>query len=385
MKIIAFYLPQFHNIPENDQWWGDGFTEWVNVKKAKPLFEGHKQPRVPFDNNYYDLLDDDVKIWQAKIAKDHGIYGFCYYHYWFNGKLLLEKPVEQMLKNKNIDMPFCLCWANEPWTKAWVNQKEVLIPQFYGGQKEWKQHFDYLYPFFIDDRYIKIDGKPFVVIYRADVITNLNEMLDYWNALAVEHGLPGLSFAYQELTFDLTKNRDDSRFDYDIEYQPGYALFDLTTKSTLKQSSFWKTLRSYKRELFNYFEKKKGFDLDRYISHSKASKTLELIDYDDVWKQVLKRVPASSKNLPGAFVNWDNTPRKQERGRVFVGASPSKFQEYLKKQIVRARDIYHKDMLFMFAWNEWAEGGYLEPDEEYGYAYLDAVKKALEETNEFPW
>lgn len=385
MKIIAFYLPQFHNIPENDQWWGDGFTEWVNVKKAKPLFEGHKQPRVPLGKNYYNLLNDDVKIWQAKIAKEHGIYGFCYYHYWFNGKLLLERPVEQMLNNKDIDMPFCLCWANEPWTKAWVNQKEVLIPQFYGGKKEWKEHFEYLYPFFIDDRYIKVDGKPFVVIYRAEVIPNLNEMLDYWNSLAQEMGLPGLSFAYQELTFDLTKNRDDSRFDYDIEYQPGYALFDLSTKSKLKQSKIWKMLRSYKRTIYNLFEKKNGFDLYRYFAHSKSKSTLEMINYDKVWEQVLKRDPTSDKNLPGAFVNWDNTPRKQERGRVFVGASPSKFEEYLKKQIIRARDIYHKDMLFMFAWNEWAEGGYLEPDEEYGFAYLNAVKNALEETDEFPW
>ena len=153
MKIIAFYLPQFHNIPENDEWWGDGFTEWVNVKAAKPLFEGHQQPKVPLNDNYYNLLDDNVKIWQAKIAKEHGVYGFCYYHYWFSGKMLLEKPMEQMLKNKAVDIPFCISWANETWTKAWVNdEKKVLILQKYGEKDEWKQHFDYLLPFFKDDR-----------------------------------------------------------------------------------------------------------------------------------------------------------------------------------------------------------------------------------------
>ena len=127
MKIIAFYLPQFHNIPENDEWWGDGFTEWVNVKKAKPIFDGHNQPRVPLNHNYYNLLDDDVKIWQADLAKKYGVYGFCYYHYWFDGKLLLEKPMEQMLENKKVDIPFCICWANEPWTRAWVGETKTLI------------------------------------------------------------------------------------------------------------------------------------------------------------------------------------------------------------------------------------------------------------------
>ena len=160
MKIIAFYLPQFHNIPENDEWWGDGFTEWTNVKKAKPLYEGHMQPRVPLGGNYYNLLDDNVKIWQADLAKKYGVYGFCYYHYWFNGKMLLEKPMEQMLANKEVDIPFCICWANEPWTKAWVgDERKLLIAQEYGQEEEWKQHFMYLLPFFKDERYITKNGK----------------------------------------------------------------------------------------------------------------------------------------------------------------------------------------------------------------------------------
>lgn len=385
MKIITFYLPQFHNIPENDEWWGDGFTEWVNVKKATQLFPGHRQPRIPLNHNYYNLLDDDVKIWQAKIAKEHGIYGFCYYHYWFNGKLLLEKPAEQMLKNKDVDIPFCFSWANEPWTKAWVNQKEVLISQFYGAKKEWKEHFDYLYQFFVDDRYIRVDDEPLLIIYRADVIPCLNEMLDYWRELAVSYGLKGLKFAYQELSFDILKDKDDSRFDYNIEYQPSYAAFDLSTNSKLKQSKLWKSLRSIKRSLYNRFENIAGYDLDRYFSHASNKTELQLVSYDDIWDCILRRKPGSAKNIPGAFVDWDNTPRKQNRGRVFVGATPDKFEKYLTEQITRARKVYDKDMLFMFAWNEWAEGGYLEPDEDNGYAYLDAIKSALITTSEFPW
>lgn len=227
MKIITFYLPQFHEIPENNEWWGKGFTEWVNVKKAQPLYEGHEQPRVPLNENYYNLLDPNVQVWQAKIAKEYGVYGFCYYHYWFNGKLLLEKPMENMLKNRDIDIPFCVCWANEPWTRAWVGETKVLIPQLYGEKREWKEHFDYLLPFFKDSRYICDDGKPLVVIYRPEVIECLNEMLDYWNELAIQEGFEGLTYAYQNIDFDLKADKDDSRFKYNIEFQPLYARHDM--------------------------------------------------------------------------------------------------------------------------------------------------------------
>ena len=229
MKIIAFYLPQFHNIPENDEWWGDGFTEWVNVKKSKPLYEGHYQPRIPLNNNYYNLLDDDVKKWQVDLAKKYGVYGFCYYHYWFSGHMLLEKPMEQMLMNKEIDLPFCICWANEPWTKAWVGDaKKVLIPQNYGREKEWKEHFDYLLPFLRDPRYITVGDKPLLVLYRPEIVGCLNEMLDYWNKLAIESGFKhGICFAYQNIDFDMIKGKDDSRFDYNIEFEPLYAYRDM--------------------------------------------------------------------------------------------------------------------------------------------------------------
>lgn len=383
MKIIAFYLPQFHDIPENDEWWGKGFTEWTNVKKAQPWFEGHVQPRIPVNDNYYNLLDDDVKVWQAELAKKYGIYGFCYYHYWFNGKLLLEKPMEQMLQNKDIDLPFCISWANEPWTRAWVGEKEVIMPQYYGDITEWKAHFDYLLPFFKDDRYIKVDGKPFFVIYRAEAVTNLNDMLDTWDQMAKENGFPGMSFAYQDVTFDLIEGRDDSRFDYNIEFQPTYSRTDKNIGTGIKTTRLWRTLRTIKRKINVLKEQRTGVDAVRANEREKTAVSRE--DFAEAWSYILNRKPASEKNIPGAFVGWDNTPRKGINGCVSVGDTPEAIKECFKKQIINARDNYHKDMIFVHAWNEWAEGGYLEPDNRFGYGKLEAIRDALQETNEFPW
>lgn len=235
MKVIAFYLPQFHSIPENDMMWGKGFTEWVNVKKSKPLFKGHYQPRKPLNDNYYNLLDDDIKKWQVNLAKEHGIYGFCFYHYWFNGKKLLEKPVEQFLNNSNLDISFCLSWANEAWSKAWVSKSdEVLYEQEYGNEKNWEEHFTYLLPFFKDKRYIKENNKPLFIIYRPELIDCLNEMLDYLDKRAKECGFSGIAFAYQHVNFYLKKNKDDSRFSYNIEYEPAYSMSELRKDNKTK-------------------------------------------------------------------------------------------------------------------------------------------------------
>lgn len=373
MKIIVFYLPQFHAIPENDEWWGKGFTEWVNVKKAQPLFSGHNQPRIPLNKNYYNLMQKEVQEWQVQLAKEYGIYGFCFYHYWFDGHLLLQKPVEQYLTNTKCNLPFCICWANEHWTNAWVSKEnKVLIAQKYGGKKEWEEHFNYLLPFFEDERYIKNNGKPLFVIYRPEIIECLNNMLDYWQELAIKNGFKGIEFAYQQIGFDLIKKRDDSRFNYNIEYQPTYAVYQLSKDK-------YKLLKNVKRFI--------GLKLERYLKVDIRNARIEKLikfDYDLVWNEILKRKPESNKCIPGAFVDWDNTPRRGEKGSVFIGASPEKFEKYLTIQIARTRDIYKKDMLFVFAWNEWAEGGYLEPDEKYGYAYLEAIKSALIANNEFP-
>ena len=381
MKIIAFYLPQFHNIPENDEWWGNGFTEWTNVKKAKPLYEGHMQPRVPLGGNYYNLLDDNVKIWQADLAKKYGVYGFCYYHYWFNGKMLLEKPMEQMLANKEVDIPFCICWANEPWTKAWVGyERKLLIAQEYGKEEEWKQHFMYLLPFFKDERYITKDGKPLFVFYRPDIVPCMKEMIETWDKLAKENGLSGITFAFQSGDYDWNNSKEANLFDYDIEFQPPYASHWLYSND----GKFVSALKKCRRLLAGWAGKKFGIDLYRYGTAQYKKMTGQTVaNYDSMWQKIIEAKPVRSNSIPGAFVKWDNTPRHGERGQINVG-TPEKFEYYLSKQIKHAREDYHEDMIFMYAWNEWAEGGYLEPDEDDKYGYLEAIKRALEENNEFP-
>lgn len=381
MKIIAFYLPQFHNIPENDEWWGDGFTEWTNVKKAKPLYEGHMQPRVPLGGNYYNLLDDNVKIWQADLAKKYGVYGFCYYHYWFNGKMLLEKPMEQMLANKEVDIPFCICWANEPWTKAWVgDERKLLIAQEYGQEEEWKQHFMYLLPFFKDERYITKNGKPLFVFYRPDIVPCMKEMIETWDKLAKENGLSGITFAFQSGDYDWNNSKEVKLFDYDIEFQPPYASHWLYSNDGKIVSA----LKKCRRLLAGWAGKKFGIDLYRYGTAQYKKMTGQTVaNYDSMWQKIIEAKPMRSNSIPGAFVKWDNTPRHGERGQINVG-TPEKFEYYLSKQIKHAREDYHEDMIFMYAWNEWAEGGYLEPDEDDKYGYLEAIKAALEENNEFP-
>lgn len=371
MKIISFYLPQFHAIPENDMMWGKGFTEWDNLKKAKPLFTNHYQPRVPLNNNYYNLLDDEVKKWQVKIAKEHHIDAFCFYHYWFDGKLLLKKPVEQFLANKELDIEFCLCWANEAWTKAWVSKSDqVLYEQFYGNEENWEKHFQYLLPFFKDERYIKENNCPFFIIYRPEIIDCLNEMLDYIEKRAIDEGFNGIKYAYQHIAFDLKENKDDSRFDYNIEYEPLYSMHDNHETNPLYSTIFkiGKLLDRMSMKLCNY-------TLSEFYL-----KKVRTMSYDDLWEKNINRIPTSKKNIAGVFVDWDNTPRRGTKGSVVIGATPEKFETYLKRKIENMKKYYTNDYLFIFAWNEWAEGGYLEPDEKYRYGYLDAIRTVMEKS-----
>lgn len=366
MKIITFYLPQFHRFPENDQWWGKGFTEWVNVKKATPQFKNHYQPRVPLNQNYYDLTDLETIRWQAQIAKKHGLYGFCFYHYWFNGKLLMEKPMEIFLKNPDIDFNFCICWANESWTKAWAqHSKEILIEQTYSGEREWNAHFDYLLPFFKDTRYITNEGKPIVVIYRPEQIRNLKQMLLHWNTRAKEAGLKGLCFMCQQSEYDYKTDEAGYLFENIIEYQPDRTMKKLQVRFPML----------FKRTM-NRLSIKLGLKRTKYTTYT--------FDYDKVWRTILKMTPQSQKSIPGAFIDWDNTPRYGKYARIFWGYTPEKFQKYLEQQIIRAKRVYKKDIIFMFAWNEWGEGGYLEPDEKNGYKALEAIYNALNNTHELP-
>lgn len=379
MKTIAFFVPQYHQIPLNDKYWGEGFTEWVNVKNARPLFEGHVQPKVPLNNNYYNLLDRKTKIWQMNLARKYGIYGFCYYHYWFNGKMLLEKPCEQILEDKEIDLPFCFCWANEAWSMEWTGKKTVIMPQFYGEKKEWKEHWDYLLPFLKDERYIKEDGKPIFVLYRPESIPCLTPMLKYWRKMALEAGFPGIYFLSQSPEFLYNKDLDHSEIDFDIEYEPG------TSKKSMANPKL-EGVKEFRRKVMRFCEKHFGWDLRRYgQSMIQKVTNMQRPDYDATWNNILTRPPHTAKSVPCAFVNWDNSPRYHERAQVYMGATPEKFQHYFSQQIKRTKNIYHKNFMFLFAWNEWGEGGYLEPDVENKYGYLDAVRNALIANNEFPW
>lgn len=378
MKTIALYVPQYHPIPLNDKYWGKGFTEWVNVKNAKPLFEGHNQPRIPLNNNYYNLLDRETKKWQIELAKKYGIYGFCFYHYWFNGEKLLEKPAEQILEDKTLNIPFCFSWANEAWSMEWVGKNQVIMPQFYGEKKEWKEHFDYLLPFFKDERYIKENGKPLFVIYRPGSINCLSEMIKYWRELAKEAGFPDLVILNQNPDFMINKKVDHSQIDYDIEFEPA------TSKLNMYGEKF-KLVKSIRHRILDFTEKRFGWDLRKYGQNLMAKATnSQFPSYDATWENILQRKPYSSKSIPTAFVDWDNSPRYKKKARVYIGASPKKFGKYFSRLIKKTKDEYKKDMMFIMAWNEWGEGGYLEPDTTNGYGYLQEIKKALEDNNEFP-
>ena len=374
IKPICFYLPQFHTIPENDTAYGYGFTEWTNVKKAKPLFEGHNQPRVPLNNNYYCLLDPQIMKEQAKLAKSYGVYGFCYYHYWFkDGKKLLEKPIEIMLNDSHIDIPFCLCWANENWTKRWDGGDHgVIVEQDYGDFHDLKNHVDYLCEFFADHRYICMNDKPLLLIYKPELIPNLKKVIRYIRKRLKENGFKGINIAVQYPKFILDGGKQ-SLFDYFIEFEPQFIhsyMQDLNRKHT--QKLIKKILLDIGLDKFvKHIEDK---HIQQYKIHNTV--TLDCCNYDKYWLHILNHKVINKKMIPGAFVDWDNTPRNIN-GRMFTGVSPVKFENYLRLYKYKIMKEYNSEFLFINAWNEWAEGAYLEPDTKNGYAYLEALQRAI--------
>lgn len=352
MKKIAFYLPQYHSIPENDAWWGDGFTEWINVKNSVAQFNNHNQPEVPINNNYYDLSDSKVMEAQSKLALDYGIDGFCYYHYWFEGKLLLEKPLEQMLENKEIKMPYMMCWANETWSRTWDGaDSEILIKQNYDeDEAAMLSHFEYLSKFFVDDRYIKKDNKPIMILYKPHLINNLSLLMSKWNEWARKIGFDGIYWGFQHHS---AYNEIDNlgEFDFGIEFEPFFTVNEM---------------------------EKKGFKFPLLVKIRKKLLGLPTVyDYDLIWKEILNRKPIERnvKMYPGAFPAWDNTPRRGNKAIIFFDANPIKFKKYLYDRIRIAKEEYKAEFLFINAWNEWAEGAHLEPDEKNKYGYLEAVKE----------
>lgn len=349
MKILAINLPQFHEIEENNKWWGKGFTEWTNVKKAKPIFEGHIQPLIPLDNYYYDLSNiEDIKK-QCELAKKYGVDGFVYYHYWFGGKLLLEKPCEKLL-NENIDIEYAFCWANEPWTRAWDGKdKTIILDQKYGDKSDWINHIKYLIEFFKDERYIKIDGRPMLYIYSASKIPDFDKMIQCWNDYLNENGIKEI-FLVEYIS---TKNKK---------------VFSKHTSAVLEFEPLYTTY--FDISLFNF--------LKRFIC--KKMKITDFQSYDKLWNYILKR-KRRYDGLPiikSCFSAFDNSPRKGKNSLIVKGATPQKFKVYFKKLIESNRKDTMNDYVVINAWNEWGEGAILEPTEQEKFAYLEEIQKVKE-------
>lgn len=356
IRPIAFVLPQFHPIPENDLWWGEGFTEWTNVKKAKPLFKGHYQPQLPATQlGFYDLRLPEARQAQADLAQEYGIHGFCYYHYWFNGKRLLNYPIDEMLRLQKPDMPFMLCWANENWTRRWDGlDQEILIKQDYSFDDD-ASHMRWLCSnVFPDKRYIRVNDCPVFVIYRHDLFPDIVKTVKIWRDIAVnEFGLKGLYLCTTE-SFNNQKDPIEINFDAAIEFSPHQVIAHKIKKSKIKK-----------------WVEKLGLQKD---------KTYCLRDYKLGVKQSVNRQLPNYKLYRSVTPSWDNSARKNINGVVSKGSTPKLFYKWLKF-IVNSFTPFSKDENFIFinAMNEWAEGNHLEPCIKYKNAYLKATKKALEE------
>ena len=350
-RAIAVVLPQFHRIPENDKWWGKGFTEWTNVTKAKPLFKGHYQPHLPTDLGFYDLRLAEAREEQAAIAKEHGIFGFCYYHYWFNGRRLLHKPVDEILKTQKPEMPFMLCWANEEWTRIWEGKdKEILMDQVY-NEKDNVDHMEWLCTnVFLDNRYIKIEGCPVFVVYRPTDLPDIKETSKLWRSIAKRNGFKDLYLCFFE-TWNNKINPKIIGFDAAIEFSP-QVLWSNTIPSPRIRSLINKTFKRRKSQL-------------------------NLTDYSKSLLQSLNYKP-DYKFYRSVTPSWDNTSRKGVRGTVSIGSSPEKYQYWLEGQIANFEPFSKEEnLIFINAMNEWAEGNHLEPCRKYGNAYLRATKEGL--------
>lgn len=372
-KIIAFYFPQFHEIPENDLWWGKGFTDWKLVKEAKPLYKGHHQPRVPIDEDYYNPCDKETLKKQAALAQKYGIEGFMFYHYWFDGKLYLEKPMEVFLNNPDIDISFCVTWANESWTRSWIGKPEVfLLKQLHTNDKKiWENHFNYLLPFFKDSRAIKIDDKPVFLIYQPFLINNSKEMIDFWTDLAIKNGLKGLYFM-------AVKNHDFQTTDFLSSY-------DAIMKFQPREAYTSKDFQEYNVSARFQFLRRLPHIVQLYLTklNQKISKH-KIYDSKKIWKIILKKSFVNEfknqklKVFESAFFEWDNTARYKNKAKIFTGLTDEDKKINLKQLV---KDAVKNDSPYVFfnAWNEWSESAYLEPDKKNGYSHLEIVKEVIDE------
>ncbi|MBR4327133.1 MAG: glycoside hydrolase family 99-like domain-containing protein [Bacteroidales bacterium] len=364
-KIIALYLPQFHRIPENDKFWGEGFTDWVTVKKAKPLFEGHNQPRVPLNDNYYDLSQKENVAWQAKLAKEYGIYGFGIYHYWFNNEQnLLTKPAEIIRDNDDIDINYCFIWDNTSWKRSWSNVPgndwapiaetnnehsgpKILIKYVLGNESDWEKHYQYVRTHFHNRKYIKVDNKPVFCIFNLN--SDILKMSEYWDVLAKKDGFDGMYFIFKDI-----KHEIPSKFKR-YNYEPHI-------------SGLW-----------NYSLVQKVLNRLRRVLPISKKNSIKYYDFDKIWNTLLTNAEKCSDDslFYGAFVGYDDTPRRGVfRGSIVKGGTPEKFQTYFTKLLTLCQR-QRKDFVFLSAWNEWGEGMMLEPDTINKYAFLEVIKHVI--------
>jgi hypothetical protein len=349
-RLIAFYLPQFHPVPENDVWWGKGFTEWTNVAKARPLYRGHYQPHVPSELGFYDLRVAETRAAQAELAAGHGVEGFCYWHYWFAGKRLLERPFEEVLSGGEPDFPFCLAWANQTWSGIWHGApNRVLQLQTYPGLEDHKAHFYSLLRAFTDDRYITVDGRPLFMIYDFRALPDIRNVLAFWRELADKEGLPGLHLVGIEQDATVVGSAADFGLD-------GIAISN-QTKKLLRD--FPGPLTKVKNKL-----RKVVLGWPKFVCH-----------YRDAVPTFLDPKGTQRDYYPSLVPNWDNTPRSGRNGWALHNSTPELFREHVRQAVgqVLHKPAQHR-LVFVKSWNEWAEGNYLEPDLQYGRAYLEVVR-----------
>lgn len=382
-RIIALYLPQFHPIPENDKWWGPGFTEWTNVAKAKPLFRGHHQPRIPADLGFYDLRLAETREQQAMLAREAGIEGFCYYHYWFGGgRQLLERPFNEVVASGKPDFPFCICWANHTWSnKTWnrksaMQQDSVLMEQTYPGTEDDIAHFNSLLPAFRDPRYMTVDGKLIFVIYDPLKFINIERFIETWRKLAEKNGLPGFHFVgMTPSTLTLRVAADGSR---------------QRVMPNLKSSAkIFKDVLDLGFDSVNSFGKRRGEMLYEGKWKNLAKTILRHVglptgsiryDYERTVCNYFAPEDSWENVYPTILPQWDRTPRVSSWDGVYVNATPEKFEKHILQalELIKDKSPEHR-ILFLKSWNEWGEGNYVEPDLQWGHGFLDAIHRAVVE------
>lgn len=367
-KVLALYLPQYYDTDYNNDWWGNHYTEWTACKQAKPLFKGHLQPKLPLNNHFYDLSNKDEIIWQTNLAKQYGIDGFAIYQYYScnnskygkkngkNGSMLLNVPTEIIRDNKEIDMSYCLYWANHDWRKAWFGQDETMLwAQEYGDVNDWKQFYEYNRTYFLDNRYIKINNKPVFIIFADWHFKHINLFIDYWNKLAKDDGFDGVYFVK---TDDAHSTKNLGKFNASYRREPFYTFGNRLGIIGLLDRIFRRKCIPVANQFLSKYNK--GIISYKY-------------DYEKLWKSICEN-DLNEKSIPGVVADWDNTARKGYNGQILTNVSVQKFEKFFSLLLNKCNKN-NVPFLMINAWNEWAEGAYLEPDSINGYDYLEAIKK----------